>query len=194
MKRFRFVLVIAILLLCMMGGLAQNDTTSPTGKSDEVFHKDIELSGGSSKSIDISLKSLLADRPELSVHKNTIVVQIQNEVITRGDTPVSHLIDVSTKLVSKDYESETVDLKDIVVEKDNSTMILHYAVYDMCNIDDSSYITVKVEAKDGTFRGFVSMIVVDLEAFSIKCIEKNHPNSNNQSKYLSFLLKLSFLI
>ena len=138
-----------------------------------MFHQDIELIGKSHKNIDIYLKPILAKQPDLSVHKNTFVVQIQNEVVSRGDTPLNHLIDVSAKLVSNSLKGDAVDIKDIVIEKEGKDIILHYAVYDMCNIDDGSYISLHIEAHDGEFNGFVSMIVVNLEAFSIKCIDKD---------------------
>lgn len=122
--------------------------------------------------MNIYLGSILSERPDLSVHKNTLVVQVQNKVLNKGATPLNHLIDVSAKLVSANYEEEPVDIKDIVVQKEDADMILHYIVYDMCNVDSSSYVQLHLEATDGDFEGFVSMIIVDLEAFSIKCTDK----------------------
>lgn len=175
MKRFRFnsisKVAIAFLILLLVFTHAEDSDGSKTN-SDEVFHQDIELAGGNKKNIDIQLKPILAKFPDLSVHKNTIVVQVQNSVISKGDTPLAHLVDVTSKLVSTGLTADAIDIKDIVVQRDGTDMILHYIVYDMCNIDTNSYISLNIEAHAGKIEGFVSVLMVNLEAFSIKCVDK----------------------
>ena len=49
---------------------------------------------------------------------------------------------------------------------------MHYVVYDLCNADESAYITLDIEATDGKFEGFISATFVDLKVFSIECTDK----------------------
>lgn len=110
--------------------------------------------------------------PDLSVHKNVIVVEIQNEVLDRGNSPFSHLLDVQAQMNQESMSGDEVDLKDIIIDNEGKDMILHYAVYDLCNVEEDAYIALQIEALDGKFRGFVSVEVVDLNAFSIQCTDK----------------------
>ena len=147
-------------------------TENTTEKSTELFHQDLQLNKGDEIKVDILMSTVFVQVPDLSVHKNAIVVEIQNEVLDTGNSPLSHLLDVEAQLVIDGEILETVDIRDVIVEKEEETMILHYVVYDLCHMDEHSYISLRIEALDGKFQGFVSMEVIDLEAFSIQCTDK----------------------
>lgn len=108
----------------------------------------------------------------MSVNKNTLVIQVQNEVLSTGDTLLEDLIDVESQLYVNDKMIERVDIKDIIVTNDGKTMIIHYIVYDLCNFNKDSYINLKIQAFDGSFSGFISALFTNLETYSIKCIDK----------------------
>ena len=114
----------------------------------------------------------MSKRPDLSVHKSTLVIQVRNEVKSKGKTDVEELIDVESQLYLKGNLKERVDIKDVIVDKDGKTSILHYIIYDLCNFNKDSYINLRIRATDGSFEGFVSAQFTELNAFSIKWIDK----------------------
>ena len=116
--------------------------------------------------------SILSKKPDLSIHKNTLVIQVQNEVISSGNTPLEDLIDVESQMYVDGKMIEKVDIKDVVVQKDGKNMILHYIVYDLWHFNKDSYINLKIQVFDGSFTGFVSAVFTNLETYSIKCIDK----------------------
>lgn len=79
---------------------------------------------------------------------------------------------MGAKIVTKGDEGESVDIKDIIDQSTGKPIILHYIIYDFCNVDEKSYVSIDIEALDGKFQGFVGAVVMDLEAFSIKCTDK----------------------
>lgn len=117
------------------------------------------------------MKDLYRQKPDISVHKNALVIEVQNEVLDQGSSLLMHLIDVEAQMVTADGASEPVDIKDIIVEQEKN-VILHYIVYDLCNVDQNSFVSLNIEALDGKFQGYVGALIVDLEAFSIKCTDK----------------------
>lgn len=110
--------------------------------------------------------------PDLSVNKNTLVIQVKNEVLSQGSRDLEDLIDVESQLFLKGKMKERVDIKDVIVDRDGSKYILHYIIYDLCHFKKDSYINLKIQALDGSFKGFVSAAFTELSAFSIKCIDK----------------------
>lgn len=111
-------------------------------------------------------------KPDLSVHKNTLVIQVKNEVLDQGSLPIEELIDVESQLFLKGDMKERVDIKDVIVERDGKKFILHYIIYDLCHFNKDAYINLKIQAFDGSFTGFISAAFTELSAFSIKCIDK----------------------
>lgn len=170
-KISRKLLILVFLALLSLQGFCQ-DSTAPAKTNGELYHQDIEMKKGDRQSVQIDIKKLISQKPDISVHKNALVVEVQNEVLELGTSPVSHMIDVGAKLVTSVERGEQVDIKDIIVEKETKTMILHYIVYDLCNVDESSHVLLDIEALDGHFKGFVSAMIIDLEAFSIQCTDK----------------------
>ena len=148
------------------------ETSETEEDNKELFHQDIQLEKGDNKNVKIYMKSLFAQKPDISVHKNAVVVEVQNQQLEKGNTPVSHVLDVGAKMTTSDDLGEAVDIKDIILDNDDKTMILHYIVYDLCNVDENSYISLDIEAMDGKYTGFVSASIVDLESFSIQCTDK----------------------
>lgn len=67
----------------------------------------------------------------MSVEKNTLVIQVQNEVISKGNSEYNHLIDVEVQLVTPNVKDEKIDIKDVIIEDNGKTLILHYIVYDL---------------------------------------------------------------
>lgn len=118
------------------------------------------------------MKSIFQNKPDLSVDKNVVVIEVQNEVISQGTSSLEHIIDVEAKMVASAIPAAGVDIKDIVVQKDGKNMILHYIVYDLCNVDKDAFISLDIVALDGKFKGYVGALIVDLESFSIKCTDK----------------------
>lgn len=151
--------------------VSQSDDSSD-GSSTELFHQDIELEKGDIRNIRIPMSTLFTQKPDMSVHKNAVVVEVQNEVLDKGDSPFSHLLDVQAQMNQGGKSGEEVDLKDIIIDNEGTDMILHYAVYDLCHIDEHAFIDLEVEALDGKFQGYVSVEVVDLNAFSIECTDR----------------------
>jgi hypothetical protein len=159
------------LSLLSLHGLCQ-DSPATEKKDLDLFHQDIEMKKGDRKTIRIDMKGIYLKKPDISVHKNALVVEVQNDVVELGSAPLSHMIDVGAKLVTSGEKGEQVDIRDIIVENEDKTIILHYIVYDLCNVDEGSYVSLDVEVFDGHLKGFVSAMIVDLEAFTIQCTDK----------------------
>ena len=62
------------------------------------------------------MKDLLSQKPDASIQKNAVVVQVQNTVIEKGKSPMLHLLDVAAKMTTKGDPGESVDIKDILTK------------------------------------------------------------------------------
>lgn len=173
MAKSIFIKLLLLTLMLIVSIVTAADTSKDSDqKEGELFHQDFSLSKGEKKNIKIYMSTIFSKKPDISVHKNVIAIEVQNEVVSQGDSLLPHLIDVEAQMISSSGASEAVDIKDIIVEGQDKNIILHYIVYDLCNIDKNSYVSLNIEAIDGKFQGFVGALVTDLEAFSIKCTDK----------------------
>lgn len=79
---------------------------------------------------DISMRDVF-DKKVLVTSKNLIVIQVQNEVINKGESRLSHLIDVSAQIESKVIDEKPIDIKDVIsTNKEGRDVIVHYIIYD----------------------------------------------------------------
>lgn len=124
------------------------------------------------ESIEIPISDVYATKPDISTHKNLVVVQVQNEVLKKGKSNSNHLIDVYAQVSTNGMDEESVDIKDVIMDEGEKEVILHYIIYDLCNLDHNSKIKIQIHALDGEFSGFVNAEIIDLEPFSIQCIDK----------------------
>lgn len=75
--------------------------------------------------------------------------------------------------MNNNNEEDSVDIRDVIIDNnDTNDVILHYIIYDLCNLDKFSTININIEVLDGEFNGFVSADIIDLSPFSIQCIDK----------------------
>lgn len=120
---------------------------------------------------EIQISDIYAQFPTLDTSKNLIVINVQSKVLERTNVSLYQLIDVSAS-VTGTYEEESVDIKDIVYkdEEEQEDIIMHYIAYDLCNLDNSSFINVDIEAVGGKFEGFITAEIKELSPFQIECI------------------------
>lgn len=122
----------------------------------------------------IPVKDLYRQKPNLDPSKDLVVIHVQNTVKSKGDSNLLHLIDVTSFVVDEKHGDQSVDIRDVVINDDeNGDVILHYIIYDLCNLGNSSVIMLEIDALDGQFEGFVSGELVDFSPFSIQCIDED---------------------
>jgi hypothetical protein len=131
------------------------------------------LKKGDIESFNLPLKNVFDKISDLDSTRNLIVVQIQNEVINSGNSSLEHLIDVTAQVVNGGKEEDPVDIRDVILKESGKETILHYIIYDLCNIDKDSKIEIEVKALDGEFTGFISAEIVDMAPFSAQCLSKD---------------------
>lgn len=108
----------------------------------------------------------------MSSKKNVVEIQIQNNIISKGNSTLSHLIDVSAQVIHFNNKDVPVDIKDVINKEGDQDVIIHYVVFDLCNLDSDSVIDLKITALDGEAKGFVTAEIADISPFSIECIDK----------------------
>lgn len=142
------------------------------GRDGEIYHEELKLRKGQASLVSISISDIYQKRPNLDTHKNVIVIQVQNEVKSKGSSNLDHLIDVAAQVVTETEKEDPVDIKDVIINDEKGDVILHYIIYDLCNLSETSKINLNIEALDGEFTGFVSAEIIDMDPFSIQCIDK----------------------
>jgi hypothetical protein len=68
------------------------DSTEKEQKTNEVFHQDFTISKGDNKNFKIYLSDIFKKKPDISVHQNAIAIEVQSEVLSRGNSPLSHML------------------------------------------------------------------------------------------------------
>ena len=78
------------------------------------------------------MKDLYRQKPTLDPSKDLVVIHVQNTVISRGESKLPHLIDVTSLVVDEKHEDQSVDIRDVIINDDeNGDIILHYIIYDL---------------------------------------------------------------
>ena len=147
------------------------DTSNRVKK--EILHEETKMQKNDDMYYTINMKDIFTKQIELNTSKNLIVIHVQNEIVESGNSTFDNLIDVSVNVESQGFKESDVDIRDVIIKNSESKdIILHYIVYDLCNLDLTSKINLKIEALDGKFIGFISAEIIDLSPFSIEWIDK----------------------
>lgn len=137
-------------------------------KASQFFHKNLKMVKGDEFVVTIPISDVFKF-PNIGTDKNVIEIQVQNEVLEKGKTNINHLVDVKAQLFSNDtHKDEPVDIKDIINTEEGKEYIIHYIVYDLCNLKNSSKVELTLQAFDGKFDGYITAEVVNLQPFSVE--------------------------
>ena len=105
----------------------------------------------------------------ITKYKNVIEIQFQSNISKRGSSPMQHLVDVKAQVAyDEDKKDDPVDIKDILRNETGQDIILHYIVYELCDLTLDSTIELTIKMLDGEAEGFYIVKVIDTDPFSIQ--------------------------
>ena len=101
--------------------------------------------------------------------RNVIEIEFQTRIIRKGGSTMQHLVDVKAQVAyDEDKKDDPVDIKDIVRSETGQDIILHYIVYELCDLTLDSTIELTIKMLDGEAEGFYIAKVIDTDPFSIQ--------------------------
>ena len=134
----------------------------------QITEQDYKLVKDEEKLFTLPMSDIFSNQ-NITKEKNVIEIQFQSKITKRGSSPMQHLIDVKAQVAyDEDRKDDPVDIKDIVRSETGQDIILHYIVYELCDLTLDSTIELTIKMLDGEAEGFYIVKVIDTDPFSIQ--------------------------